>query len=65
MLENQTPVCSGGLGEQDWETVESPHNIKTDRGLPSGNAGTFQLVGDVAARIVRDLGRRIGAEYVP
>ncbi len=65
MLDDQSPVCGGALGNGDsCQAIEVSQHIKSDCGLPGGNASTFQNIGDVAARVVRDLGRRVGVEYV-
>jgi hypothetical protein len=48
--------------ENSWEAIEAPKSIKSTAGLPAGNAGTFQTVGDVAARVVSRLARQIGAD---
>jgi hypothetical protein len=64
-----TRANAEGFGEPiDWQVIEAPNNTKSTApkstaGLPAGNAGTFQLFVDVVARVVRDLGRKIGAGY--
>ena len=59
-----TLAAEGSGGQDSSQAVAVPlHSTKSTAGLPAGNVATFQSLGDVAARVVRDLGRRIGAEY--